>query len=775
MPMSPDKYEEAMRRGNSAAWDQEWQDAVGFYQMALAEAPDDPKALLSLGLAYLEMQDYPEALAAYRKAAQATPDDPIPMEKVAQVSEEVGDIPRAVKAAMQAASLYGKKGDINKAIENWTFVTRINPQELQAHSRLAMTYEKSGRTPQAVTEYLFIAGLLQHDGKQDDASQVLGHAQQLDPGNEQVAQAINLVQKGQPLPLPARPREVMRPPDLSKVPQLETPKDSDTAARKMDPVEETRKAAMAELARALFDLSDEESDSSQEATRGLQELTNGKENGSVRGKQPSMVYHLRQAIDYQTLDQYEEAATEMETVLNLGLETSAVQFNLGWLHVKTGRLESGMRLLQHAVSNQTYALGSRLVVGGVLQEREKHKEAAEEYLEALRIADAAVVPAEQAPALAQMYDPLIEAYLTSASEEDHLKLCNNIKELLVRPDWRTHLANARRELPSHDEEHQLPLAEVLTEAKSGQIVGALTSIHQFARTGNLRVAMDEAYRALDYAPTYLPLHTLMGDLLLRQDRIDTAVAKYTIVARAYSSRGESRRSEEIYRKIVNLAPMDLDSRTRLIDELNSIGDIDSALEEYIALAEVYQRLAEMDEARQIYANALHLAQHSNAGRDWAVRILHNMADLDMQRLDWRKATQIYEQVRQIDPGDQVARANLIDLFLRMGQEQQAMDEIDRYTAYLRQDGKLEDALVVLQELSATHAANPVILERLAQLYQHMGELDTAVKQWDRVGELYLNSGDDAGAIRVLNAIIALNPPDVDEYRRLYQELSESRE
>ncbi|MDX1436143.1 MAG: tetratricopeptide repeat protein, partial [Anaerolineales bacterium] len=247
--MSPDKYEEAMRRGNSAAWDQEWQDAVGFYQMALAEAPDDPKALLSLGLAYLEMQDYPEALAAYRKAAQATPDDPIPMEKVAQVSEEVGDIPRAVKAAMQAASLYGKKGDINKAIENWTFVTRINPQELQAHSRLAMTYEKSGRTPQAVTEYLFIAGLLQHDGKQDDASQVLGHAQQLDPGNEQVAQAINLVQKGQPLPLPARPREVMRPPDLSKVPQLETPKDSDTAARKMDPVEETRKAAMAELAR----------------------------------------------------------------------------------------------------------------------------------------------------------------------------------------------------------------------------------------------------------------------------------------------------------------------------------------------------------------------------------------------------------------------------------------------------------------------------------------------------------------------------------------------
>jgi hypothetical protein len=56
----------------------------------------------------------------------------------------------------------------------------------------------------------------------------------------------------------------------------------------------------------------------------------------------------------------------------------------------------------------------------------------------------------------------------------------------------------------------------------------------------------------------------------------------------------------------------------------------------------------------------------------------------------------------------------------------------------------------------------------------LGETETAVRQWDRVGELYLDSGDDAGAIRVLNAIIALDPPDVDEYRRLYQELREKK-
>lgn len=769
------QFDDAMRRGNSAAWDQEWQDAVGFYQMALNEAPDDPKALLSLGLAYFEMQDFPEALGAYKRAAQLSPEDPLPMEKVAQVSEYVGETTQAVQSAMQAASLYGKNGEINKAIENWTFVTRLNPQELQAHSRLAMTYEKSQRTSQAVTEYLIIASLLQHNGKQDDASQVLNHALQLEPSNEQVQQAISLIQKGQPLPLPARPREVAQPRDLASVPQLDLPKASEDEANKYDPVEEARRNALAELAGALFDLTEDEAEGAQSLSRGVQAITSGDLDESSRGSQPSMVYHLRQAIDFQSLDQYEEATNELENVNNLGLETPAVLFDLGWLHIQTGRLESGIRLLQRAVSSPTYALGSRLVLGNVFQDREKHKDAAEEYLEALRIADAAVVSPEQALVLTQLYEPLIEAYLTSASVEDHIKLCENIQELLVRPDWRTHLSNARRELPSQDAANPLPIAEVLTEAQSGQIVGALTSIHQYARSGHIRVAMDEAYRALDYAPTYLPLHALMGDLLLRQEHVDSAVAKYTIVARAYSSRGESRRSEEIYRKIVNLAPMDLDARTKLIEELNSSGDIDSALEEYIQLAEVYKRLAELETAREIYAGALELAQHSNAGRNWAVRILHNMADLDMQRLDWRQAQKIYEQVRQIDPGDQVARANLIDLDLRMGQEQRAMDEMDEYAAYLRQDGTVEDAMSVLEELSTTHADNPVILERVAQLYQHMGEEDMAVRQWDRVGELYLESGDDTGAIRVLNAIIALNPPDVDEYRRLYQELKGAEE
>ncbi|MGD2163789.1 MAG: tetratricopeptide repeat protein, partial [Anaerolineales bacterium] len=61
-------FEESMRLGHSAAWDLEWDKAIGFYRKALALSPDHPGALTSLGLALLEAEQYQEALKIYQHA-----------------------------------------------------------------------------------------------------------------------------------------------------------------------------------------------------------------------------------------------------------------------------------------------------------------------------------------------------------------------------------------------------------------------------------------------------------------------------------------------------------------------------------------------------------------------------------------------------------------------------------------------------------------------------------------------------------------------------------
>ena len=49
---------------------------------------------------------------------------------------------------------------------------------------------------------------------------------------------------------------------------------------------------------------------------------------------------------------------------------------------------------------------------------------------------------------------------------------------------------------------------------------------------------------------------------------------------------------------------------------------------------------------------------------WNVHLLQRMADIDMQRLDWKQALRVYEQIRTLRPDDQAARKQLLELYAR---------------------------------------------------------------------------------------------------------------
>jgi thioredoxin-like negative regulator of GroEL len=51
------------------------------------------------------------------------------------------------------------------------------------------------------------------------------------------------------------------------------------------------------------------------------------------------------------------------------------------------------------------------------------------------------------------------------------------------------------------------------------------------------------------------------------------------------------------RRVIQLAPMDMNVRTKLIDQLIARGQVDDAIREYIDLADISYRLAELDMAR----------------------------------------------------------------------------------------------------------------------------------------------------------------------------------
>ncbi|MFN2121107.1 MAG: tetratricopeptide repeat protein, partial [Anaerolineales bacterium] len=764
-----DAYQEALNEGHSAAWDQDWTKAAACYRRALHEKPEQPNALNSLGLALYQLGDFEEALRTYKHVARLSPDSPVALEKVAQISERLGDVHVAIEASMRAGELFLEQRDLDKAVENWTRVAALRSDHVLAHSRLAMAYETLGRSQQAVVEYLAVASLLQRAGNASEAQQVVYKALNLAPESAEVRQADALLKTGQLLPQPLRTKGGTGPLRMAKIKELHEPTEPARASASLDPVAEASQKALTKLADILFDYTDPTP--AGEERRGLAAIVKGTGRLSMQhAEQAKAVLHLGQAIDAQTKGDETTAANELERALDAGFDHAALHFDLGYLRSNTERQESAIRHLAQAAQHRDFGLAARLLQGEILFKRGAFRDASLEYLEALRAADAATAPEDQAEDIRELYEPFIEAQASQKDNEASSHLCENVRGLLRRPDWREQIQQARLQMHPMDGE-VAPLAEVMLEAQSAGVIESMSRVQQWARQGKMRPAMDEAYDAVRQSPFYLPLHNLMADVLIQDNRVPEAIAKLSVVARAYSVRGEVGHATKLLRRIIQLSPTDMSARTRLIDLLVARGQVEEAISEYLELAEIYYRLAELDMARKTYTTALRVIQQTNTGRSWNVHILQRMADIDMQRLDWRQAARVYEQIRTLRPDDQAARKQLVELYSRLGQTQLVTAELESFLTYLESNGKMEQSVPFLKELAQEHKDEPLFQRALAAQLHRVGRTREAVSELDDLGEALLQAGRGQEAADVITQIVAMDPPNAAEYRRLLAQIA----
>ena len=763
MTGNQEEFQKAMDMGHSAAWDKLWDRAAGFYYQALEEFPDNSMALLSLGLALLEMQLYNEALSCYQRASKLAPGDPLPLEKIGVIFERQGKGLEAIKMYTQAAEYQLKARDVDKAIDTWKRVCILQPEHMAARSRLAMIYDRIGRKSEAVREYLATAYLLQKSGDIAKAMQIVEYCLQIMPGSNEARQALGKLRSNQLLPRPTRPPMGTAPLNAVETYRLEPPTTPQETL--LDPIGEARQKALTHLANLLFEQTEEPIPDGQVSRRGVGQISRGNMGvPTENADRTRIILHLGQAIESQIKGADVQAVEDLERSVELGLNDPAAFFDLGMLHSRRDT-QKAVWYLQKAIKTNDYSLGCRLLLGQIRYESGAFPEAANYYLQALCQADTETVPSSQADELRQLYEPVIETQGRSKEMAKLKTICETISKQINRADWRQYLRTARQQLPNQPEgSPPLPLAEMLLEISSNQVVEALAHIHLLADQKKYLTAMEEIYYALQYAPTYLPLHIQIGDLLMQEGRIQDAVEKYMLIAELYGLRGETTQAIHLLERVLQLAPMDLLVRSRLIELLISQERVDEAIQQYLDLADIYYHLAELDMARQTYVSALRIVQKSRKGRTWAVDILYKVADIDMQRLDLRQAIRIFEQIRTMEPEDITARAHLVDLNYRLGQDGTAMTEADGFATLLENTGKRAQAIQFLVGLLQDHSDRPGLRKRLADTYVRDGQTIAAVEQIDRLADELLSTGDKDGAISMLQLIITLNPPNVAEYR-----------
>jgi len=766
-------YEQALKQGNSAAWDQKWEQAIAAYQRALTEFPGDPVAMDHLGLAYLQSGQLDQAQATYQDAIRADPQNPIPYEKIAEILERGGKMVESVQLRLSAAELFLASREAGKAIDNWLAAARLVPENMVARSRLALAFERTGQIKQAVTEYLALAAIMQRARQPEKAMQAVEQGMKILPDSPELSRARSALKAGKVLAVPPPYKPGMTgmltpPPDMQSPGAAQQPRGAAAALepRSISPQDAAQKTAMAILADRLFEA---DKDTFDQRRTSIDQFTQREEKAvSAHADQNR---YLALAIDAYSRQAHQEAMQYFDRAFKVGFEHPAASFLFGTLQFAEGQMESAIHSLQKAVEHPDLSMGAHYILGRGFREMGKPYLSAIHFLSALRLADMSTLPEDQRDAMQRQYETFLEVSENEQEPDQWNQTGERIEALLTSPDWESRLRLARAQLDAQSESPgTAPLAEMLSLGKPQELIEAMGYLDVALQRGLWRTAMEQALLALDHGPTYLPLHLRITEIQLREEKQTEALAKLTLIARAYRIRGETVQAARAYERILQVNPMDASSRTELINLLVQQGDMRGALSSYLDLADVYTQQADLEGARQTYESALMLAVRNNADRSWQIQLLYRLGDLYMQRLDYRAALQTFQRLQQLDPTDEKAATQLVDLMIRLGKITDAQNLIDSMAREWTRLGRQDQVLDWLEELVRVRPEEALLRRKLADTYQQRGRIAEAIGQLDALGDAQIEAGNIPEAILTVRSILSLHPPNVGGYQELLRKL-----
>ncbi len=740
MPRNREAYEQAMNSGHNAAWDQDWGVAVASYGRAIQEFPDDPEAHIHLGLGLLEMGRLEDALKVYTRAHQLAPNDPIPLEKSADVLERMGRLREAAQQYVNVSEVYLAQRDLDKAIGNWEQATRLTPGLIPVHAKLAQAYERIGDKKKAIHEYLTLAFNFRRVNDADRAMKASQRALRLDRNNAQVLNVIHVLQSGGEIMPPTDDGVVIS--DNRKLGAFnrEDAKVATTEDDPLGPIGEAMNYSLGLLAAFIM----EGGEAFKVAADALQ----------------AMEAH-RQGLNEVAIEAYQRADSK--------LRHPAIKMNLGGLLLRADRANEAVKPLTEAINSPQMAAGAYHGLGQALVKLDKNKQAIKYLLQCLQMVQSsqALIDDDGGDSIYSQLEPIIEG----TNDENISIIAKRFNDMLQGKEWKQRVEDTSRQLEETlREQGPQGVIDILIALEGDRLTRSIGLIDRYSRQGLLTLAMDEAHRAVEFSPNYLPVHIRMAEIMTREGRLRNAVAKYNTIARTYLARGENERARMILQNVLEMAPLDVAVRESLIELLEMEEKWDEALDQYIDLADTHHQLGNFDKSRETYSLAERIAQRVNAAPEKLVRIKHRIADIDQMRLDTRKAQKIYEEIIQLDPNDERAHRMLVDINYRQGNQVEAIRRLDKLLGLYARNKQVNRITQLLEELVTLYQNDTGLRSRLAAIYRQLGRKQEAIKQLDALGELQLEAGMQKDAANTIRQIITLNPEHIEDYRKLLAQL-----
>jgi len=352
------RYAEALQRGWRLNEQEQWRSAFDAFRIAIDQFPHEPEPYAGIGEACFGLKMLDRALGSYKLAARYSRGDIKYLQRVADIQERLGQLGEAARTYMAAGELQLRQRQLDPAIANWQRAVRLEPGLLGAHRRLAMVFQRQENVKAAVREYLAIARILQMRGDQERALQMCEAALRLDPENEDVLIAMELVRHGEKALEEEEPVAEEAAPAVADTSEAEAM--AATVRQIAEVFEEERKSWQRQqqaappddpVARALRQAQDE---LAEEIFREEEET----EAGTLSKLERDAL--IGQGMDFQSRGQGGKAITCYEKAVAGGLALPAAFFTLGALYLEQGKRAKAKEAFKRAARKREYVPAIRV-------------------------------------------------------------------------------------------------------------------------------------------------------------------------------------------------------------------------------------------------------------------------------------------------------------------------------------------------------------------------------------------------------------------------------
>lgn len=254
---------------------------------------------------------------------------------------------------------------------------------------------------------------------------------------------------------------------------------------------------------------------------------------------------------------------------------------------------------------------------------------------------------------------------------------------------------------------------------------ALKQAEKYAQQGKLANAIEEYEKVLEANPHDKNVLNTVGDLCVRAGRSDEASRYFVLVAERYESEGAVQSSIAVYKKIVKLDGVSPEVTIKLADMLRKVGHISDARVQYMAAVEAYKR--------------------SN---------------------DTSKALTIQQKISDLDPENVSLRLELAQAYLSGGLQREAYNSFIQAGQELQRRGRTDEGFEAFRKALEVRPDSKIAINALAEGYVQQGRLVEALRMIDG---LLTKNPDDPDLLAILGRTY-LNAGMLDEAEETFGKL-----